>query len=636
MGGVPHAFYAEEARNFLDEYEFARSFGLSNELIADIDALGYTPRIGSICSGYGGLDRAAEEFFGAETVWHVEYDAAPAMILEHHWPGVPNHHDLTTVDWSTVEPVDIVSAGFPCQDVSGAGRMAGLRPGTRTGLWLYIVQAIAVLRPRVVLLENVLGLLSADGDVWPESVQLKADIAARYGRVLDLIDHKLAKAQRKGTLTNEYRHRKSAERVRISRRERVAVAEFRRERHRLVPRAIATVLGTLAEVGYDARWTCVRASDIGAPHHRARVFIVATPADTDSIGRGQGTGQPRAGEPPLPTTVGGDATLPDTDGDPVRIEPVTERRGSGEAVARRDRADAPDTDSEPGRAPERQRSGSPEATGQRTSGISGGRDVLSPDTRGIGRDGRGATPGQEAGPHRATDRRGPGPVRSRGGLDASATESGSDQALQDMRGTAGSEEVQWPPRGSNEVPVSEDLRPELREQSDDSAGRFASVESEADPQGDGVRVRGDDETACPSQGSESSEQRSSEPANALLKLSPETPLAGGPSGTYRSNTRVNWGPYAAAVHRWERVLGRPSPDPTEPNKNGKPRLNARFAEFMMGLPEGWVTDVPGLSRAEQLKAIGNGVVPHQAVAALHALVPAALSSHLLRDRNTPC
>lgn len=106
----------------------------------DLDEqLGYTPRIGSICSGYGGLDRAAEEFFGAETVWHVEYDTAPAKILEHHWPDVPNFGDLTAVDWSTVEPVDIVSAGFPCQDVSGAGRMAGLRPGTRTGLWLYIV-----------------------------------------------------------------------------------------------------------------------------------------------------------------------------------------------------------------------------------------------------------------------------------------------------------------------------------------------------------------------------------------------------------------------------------------------------------------------------------------------------------------
>ena len=74
----------------------------------------------------------------------------------------------------------------------------------------------------------------------------------------------------------------------------------------------------------------------------------------------------------------------------------------------------------------------------------------------------------------------------------------------------------------------------------------------------------------------------------------------------------------------------------EEARNGKPRLNARFAEWMMGLPEGWVTEVPGLSRAEQLKAIGNGVVPHQAVAALHALVPAASPSHLLRDRNTSC
>ena len=85
------------------------------------------------------------------------------------------------------------------------------------------------------------------------------------------------------------------------------------------------------------------------------------------------------------------------------------------------------------------------------------------------------------------------------------------------------------------------------------------------------------------------------------------------------NRGTNWGKYAPAIRRWE-SLTRPAPAPTEPNRNGRPRLNARFAEWMMGLADGHVTDVPDLSRADQLKAIGNGVCPPQAVAALHQLL----------------
>ena len=82
---------------------------------------------------------------------------------------------------------------------------------------------------------------------------------------------------------------------------------------------------------------------------------------------------------------------------------------------------------------------------------------------------------------------------------------------------------------------------------------------------------------------------------------------------------MDWGPYTEAVRRWER-LTRPAPAPTEPNTKGNPRLNAGFAEWMMGLPEGHVTQVPGISRADQLKAIGNGVCPQQAAAAIHQLL----------------
>ena len=76
-----------------------------------------------------------------------------------------------------------------------------------------------------------------------------------------------------------------------------------------------------------------------------------------------------------------------------------------------------------------------------------------------------------------------------------------------------------------------------------------------------------------------------------------------------------YGRYAQAVKRWGEEF-RPAPDPTFVNEKGQERLNIEFASWMMGLPKGWITGVPGLSRAQQLKAIGNGVVPQQAAAAL--------------------
>lgn len=79
-----------------------------------------------------------------------------------------------------------------------------------------------------------------------------------------------------------------------------------------------------------------------------------------------------------------------------------------------------------------------------------------------------------------------------------------------------------------------------------------------------------------------------------------------------------WRQYAAAIASHERLVGRPAPDPAEPGKN-RPRLSARFTEWMMCLPDGWVTDVPGVTRNEQLALLGNGVVPTQAVAALRHL-----------------
>jgi len=190
-------------------------------------------RIGSLFSGYGGLDLAVMDVIpGASVAWHVEFDKAPAAILAHHWPDVPNHHDVTTVDWATVEPVDIITGGFPCQDLSHAGKRAGLRPGTRSGLWSHMAYAVNILRPRLVVIENVLGILSARaaGDVEPCALCLGDDAA-------DAV------------------------------------------------RALGAVCADLAALGFDARWTTVRAADAGACHGRARVFIVAHPNNVGSDGR---------------------------------------------------------------------------------------------------------------------------------------------------------------------------------------------------------------------------------------------------------------------------------------------------------------------------------------------------------------
>lgn len=83
---------------------------------------------------------------------------------------------------------------------------------------------------------------------------------------------------------------------------------------------------------------------------------------------------------------------------------------------------------------------------------------------------------------------------------------------------------------------------------------------------------------------------------------------------------TNWGKFEPAIRRWEAVLGRPAPAPTKSDgKDGSHRLSSKFTEWMMGLPDGWITDV-GLTRVEELKACGNGVVPQQAELALRVLL----------------
>ncbi|GAU66682.1 putative methyltransferase [Streptomyces sp. NBRC 110611] len=184
------------------------------------------PRIGSLCSGYGGLDMGIIAVLGGTVAWHCEMDLNASKILAHHWPDVPNLGDLTAVDFRDVEPVDVLTAGFPCQDVSLAGKRAGIADGTRSGLWLHVARAIESLRPSLAVIENVRGLLSATAH---------SDVEPCPWCVGD------------GSAEPPLR-------------------------------ALGAVLGDLAGLGYDAEWACVRASEIGTAHRRERVFIIARPA----------------------------------------------------------------------------------------------------------------------------------------------------------------------------------------------------------------------------------------------------------------------------------------------------------------------------------------------------------------------
>lgn len=193
-------------------------------------------KAGELFAGYGGLALAVHKVFDADTAWVAEFDPAASKILAERFPGVPNFGDVTAVDWTKVEPVDVLAGGSPCPDISAAGRRAGMTEGTRSNLWVAMREAIAALRPEWVVWENVLGALSA-------KASSASDVEQRPGLVGDRPDGPSL-------------------------------------------RALGRVLGDLTALGYDAEWRTVRASDVGAPHQRARVFVLAHAAGDGGEQRG--------------------------------------------------------------------------------------------------------------------------------------------------------------------------------------------------------------------------------------------------------------------------------------------------------------------------------------------------------------
>jgi DNA (cytosine-5)-methyltransferase 1 len=115
-------------------------------------------RVGSLFSGIGGFDLGLERA-GFTVAWQCEADEFCRRVLAKHWPSVPCHPDVRTLGADTAEPVDVLCGGFPCQDISVAGRGVGI-DGARSGLWADYARLVRELRPRYVLVENVPALLA--------------------------------------------------------------------------------------------------------------------------------------------------------------------------------------------------------------------------------------------------------------------------------------------------------------------------------------------------------------------------------------------------------------------------------------------------------------------------------------------
>ena len=165
-------------------------------------------------AGIGGFTLGLERA-GFETVAFCEIEPYAQKVLRKNWPEVPIYDDVRTITAERLASdgigVDVITGGFPCQDISVAGNQAGIADGTRSGLWSECARLIGELQPRYAIFENVTNLLNGERGAW-----------------------------------------------------------FKR------------VLWDISALGYDAEWHCIPASELGAHHHRDRIWIIAYPNGSNS------------------------------------------------------------------------------------------------------------------------------------------------------------------------------------------------------------------------------------------------------------------------------------------------------------------------------------------------------------------
>jgi DNA (cytosine-5)-methyltransferase 1 len=124
-----------------------------------------TLRLLDLFSGIGGFSYAAEYLVGGyETVAFVEREPYCQKILRQHWPSVPIHDDICTFNPER-RSADVICGGFPCQDISTAGKQAGIKQGTRSGLFYQLMRIVRLVEPRYVVLENVAAILNNGLDI---------------------------------------------------------------------------------------------------------------------------------------------------------------------------------------------------------------------------------------------------------------------------------------------------------------------------------------------------------------------------------------------------------------------------------------------------------------------------------------
>lgn len=114
--------------------------------------------VGSLFSGIGGIELGLEATGGFKTLWQIEIDPYASRVLARHWPDVARFRELRECGVHSLAPVDLICGGFPCTDISSAGRRAGMQ-GEQSGLWAEMARIVGELRPRYVLVENVADLL---------------------------------------------------------------------------------------------------------------------------------------------------------------------------------------------------------------------------------------------------------------------------------------------------------------------------------------------------------------------------------------------------------------------------------------------------------------------------------------------